>query len=62
MMDALRLPDATKPVAPLQRQELSERSIASVAPASRQSLAGRWKLGTILVFLAALVAAGAHHG
>ncbi len=56
MMDALRIPEETKPAALSQRQELPERSIASVAPASRQSLAGRWKLGAILVFLVALVA------
>lgn len=56
MMDTLELPDETKPATRPQREETLQRSDPAAATASDRSASGRWRLGTLLVFVVALVA------
>ena len=54
-MEILELPDETKPAARPLLAELPERSDAAAATVSDRSASGRRRLGTLLVFAAALV-------
>lgn len=56
MMDTLELPDEPKPATRPQREETLQRSDPAAATASDRSASGRWRLGTLLVFVVALVA------
>jgi 4-amino-4-deoxy-L-arabinose transferase-like glycosyltransferase len=56
MMDTLELSDETKPAIRPQCEETLQRSDPAAATASDRSASGRWRLGTLLVFVVALVA------
>ena len=56
MMDALELPDETKPATRPQREETPQRSDPAAATAADRPASGRWRLRTLLVFAVALVA------
>ncbi|MGZ3413767.1 MAG: glycosyltransferase family 39 protein [Isosphaeraceae bacterium] len=56
MMDTLELPDEKKPATRRQHEETLQRSDPAAATASDRSASGRWRLGTLLVFVVALVA------
>jgi len=56
MMDALELPDETKPATRPQREETPQRSDPTADTAADRPASGRWRLRTLLVFAVALVA------